>query len=292
MLSLSTLRRELEGTTQVAEKFKSDGEFTIDLETFAGISDVFSCDTSDVLALVDELGGDTALFRVVARDHGSSMPIVVTAMAYASGNEVELRAADLKPIEGKVTASRIGPGGYVVAKIGKASVQIPMVVSDDLRDALISLRNDGIEAPQFSETKGLPPLVIGSPFDDQPIRTVKEVPQRDLPPHADIVPQNSDLTVMAVLEPSRKYGSPRLRVKTEAGEIIEGLIATQPIVRCISGQYEGAVDLDESVVGQKFQIVDVEDRRRRDGELVKGEDGKVQKTVIVRNTTTKREFKL
>lgn len=292
MLSLNILRRELEGTTQVAEKFKSQGEFAIDLNTFAGISDVFTCETADVLALVDELGGDTVLFRVVPRANGSSMPIVVTAMAYGSANGVELRAADLAPIEGKVTASRIGPGGYVVAAIGKASVQIPMVVSDELRDALISLRNDGKEAPMFSETKGQPSLEIESPFDGQKISTVKEVPQRDLPPHADIVPRNSDLTVMAVLEPSRKYGSPRLRVKTEAGEIIEGLIASQTIVRCISGQYEGSVELDESVVGQKFQIVDVEDRRRRDGELVKGEDGKVQKTVIVRNTTVKREFSL
>ena len=98
---------------------------------------------------------------------------------------------------------------------------------------------------------------------------------------------------MAVLEPSRQYNSPRLRVKClEDGAVIEGLIATQPIARCITGQYEGEVKVTDSVVGQKFQILDVEERRRRDGELVKGDDGKAQKVVIVSNTTLKREFTL
>ena len=291
MLSLSILRRELEGTAQVADKFKSDGEFVITTGTFAGIAASFDCE-DEANALASAVGNDVALFKVIERSSESDLPVVVSAMAYAGKGSVELRAADLAPLEAKVVSSRIGPGGYVNAAFGKATVQIPMRVSEELRMALIACREDGMEPVVFEEAKGEPAFSITSPHDDrEEIPTMKAVSQRDLPPHAEEVPHNIDLEVVAVLEPSRQYNSPRLRVKTAAGEI-EGLIATQPIARCITGQYEGEVTVTDSVVGQKFQILDVEERRRRDGQLVKGDDGKVQKVVIVRNTTTKREFSL
>ncbi len=290
MLSLSILRRELEGTAQVADKFKSDGEFVITTGTFAGIAASFDCE-DEANALASAVGNDVALFKVIQRSSESELPVVASAMAYAGSDSVELRAADLAPLEAKVVASRIGPGGYVNAAFGKVTVQIPMRVSDDLRNSLIAVREDGQNPPTFEEVKGAPALEIESPHDGEKIPTLKAVPQRDLPPHAEEVPHNTDLEVVAVLEPSRQYNSPRLRVKTAAGEI-EGLIATQPIARCITGQYEGEVTVTESVVGQRFQILDVEERRRRDGQLVKGDDGKVQKVVIVRNTTKKREFSL
>ena len=293
MISLSTLRRQLEGTPQVEEKFRAEGEFAITAAQFAGIADQFEVSATEAKALVAAVGSGTALFRAIPRAQGSTLPLLVTAMAYGGGEGVELRAADLTPLEGKVSAYRIGPGGYVVASLGKASVEIPMVVSDELRNDLISARDDGQTPPQYTETVGVPPLEIESPFDGNIIPTMKGVPQRDLPPHSDEVPRRTDLEVVAVLEASRQYGSPRLRVKClEDGSVIEGLIATQPIVRCLTGQHEGEVVVTDAVVGQRFQILEVEERRRRDGELVKGEDGKVQKVVVVRNTTVKREFTL
>lgn len=292
MISLSVLRRELEGTAQVADKFKLEGEFIISAGTFAGIAGSFDCE-KEAKELAAAIGNDTALFKVIQRSSESTLPVMVSAMAYGGPDGVELRSADLAPLEGTVTASRIGPGGYVVASFGKASVQIPMRVSDDLRNGLIAAREDGQTPPNYEEVKGAPALEVPSPHDGEMIPTMKEVPQRDLPPHADEVPRLTDLEVMAVLEPSRQYHSPRLRVKClEDSTVIEGLIATQPIARCITGQYEGEVTVTETVIGQKFQILDVEERRRRDGQLVKGDDGKVQKVVLVRNTTVKREFTL
>jgi hypothetical protein len=293
MISLTTLRRQLEGTSQVEEKFRAEGGFSITAAQFTAIAGQFDVAASEAKALEAAIGSDTAIFRAIPRGEGSTLPLLVTAMAYAGNDAVELRGADLTPLQGTITASRIGPGGYVIATLGKASVEIPTVVSDDLRNALISTRDDGRTAPQYEETEGAPALEVPSPFDGEPIPTMKEVPQRDLPPHAEEVPHRSDLEVVAVLELSRQYKSPRLRVKCLAdGTVIEGLIATQPIVRCLTGQYEGEVVLTDAVVGQRFQILEVEDRRRRDGELVKGEDGKVQKVVVVRNTTVKREFSL
>jgi hypothetical protein len=145
----------------------------------------------------------------------------------------------------------------------------------------------------FEEAAGLPPLEVPSSLDNQLIPAIRSIPQRDIPPHSDDVPRLVDLEVMEVLDPSRQYKSPRLTVKNlEDGTVIVGLIATQPIVRCITGQYEGEVELTNAVVGQRFQIVEVEERTRRDGEKVKNEDGTVQKTVIVRNTTKSIEFSL
>ena len=60
----------------------------------------------------------------------------------------------------------------------------------------------------------------------------------------------------------------------------------------MTGQYEGAVELTDAVVGQKVEILGVEDRVRRVGEKVVNEDGTVQKSVIARNSTKKLEFEL
>lgn len=293
IIPLPTLRRELEGTSQVADKFKAEGEFEISAGTFAEIGSEFDVPAVASKALAAAIGADTALFRAIPRSQESELPIVVTAMAYAGDNGVELRGADLTPISGEVKAYRLGPGGYVIATVGKAEVQFPIAVDEQFRLDLIALRQDGQEPPRYEEETGTPPLVIDSPFSGEPINTIRLVPQRDLPPHADEVPRLTDLEVLAVLEPSRQYKSPRLRVKVlEDGTVIEGLIATQPIARAITKQYEGEVVMTDAVVGQRFQILDVEERRRRDGELVKGEDGTVQKVVIVRNTTVERKFSL
>ena len=303
MLSLSTLRRELGETTQVVEKFKSDGEFTITAEKFAAIASSFDCE-KEASELASAIGPDVALFKVISRNEESEIPIVVSAMAYsATGHDpdglastkLSIRSADLGEIElGTITKSKLGPAGYVEMACGKAKVQFPTVVSTELRDALNMVRADGGEQVLFEVENGSPKLSIISPFDKMmTIPTLKQVPQRDLPPHADIVPLNTDLEVVAVLEKSRTYNSPRLRVRcANDNSTIEGLIATQPIVRCLTGQYEGNVELTEEVVGKKFQILEVQDRRRRDGELVKNDDGTVQKQVVVANTSRKREFAL
>ena len=298
MLSLSSLRRELEGTSQVTEKFTKDGEFVISAGTFAGIASNFDCE-KEASDLASAIGKDTTLFKVISRSEESNVPVVVTAMAYSdfSNHRLELRTANLETLEGlEVSAYRIGPGGYVVVKAGKTDVQIPIVVSEELRDALIMIREDGKETPVFEETKGDFKFSIPSPYRQKDIIPVlKSVPQRDLPPYADEVPMKVDLEVVDLLDPSRNYNSPRLRVAYENdGRLIfiEGLIATQPIVRALTGVYEGEVQLDSDVIGKKFQILEVQDRRRRNGDLVKNPDGKVQKTVLVANTSRKREFAL
>ena len=296
MLSLSTLRRELGETTQVVEKFKSDGEFTITAEKFAAIASSFDCE-KEALELASAIGPDIALFKVISRNEESEIPVVVSAMVYSSSNgeSLEFRSADLVSFDqGEISKSKLGPSGYVEVTYGKTKVQFPTVVSTDLRDALNMVRADGGEQVVFEVENGSPKLTMISPFDKTlSIPTLKQVPQRDLPPHADVVPMNTDLEVVAVLEKSRTYNSPRLRVRcANDNSTIEGLIATQPIVRCLTGQYEGNVELTEEVVGKKFQILEVQDRRRRDGELVKNDDGTVQKQVVVANTSRKREFAL
>ena len=296
MISLATLRSELGETTQVVEKFKAEGEFTITAGKFAAIAGSFDCE-KEASALSAAIGEETTLFKVIRRNEDSEVPIVVSAMVYSAEDNTKLavRSADLTTIGGgKITKSKIGPGGFGEVAYDKATVQYPIVVSNELRDALNMLRLDERELPTFNVEEKAPALVIQSPYDSEiDVPTLKAVPQRDLPPHADIVPLNTDLEVVALLEKSRNYNSPRLRVKcANDNSIIEGLIATQPIVRCLTGQYEGEVELTKDIVGKKFQILEVQDRRRRDGELVKNEDGTVQKQVVVANTSRKREFAL
>ena len=226
------------------------------------------------------------LVRVTTNSPASSPP------AHGVETTRSKSGADLSVVPSTITKSRIGPGGYVVASIGKATVQVPLMIHDELRNDLIVNRDDGQENPEYVEMDGAPPLEIESPLSGDMVATVAYAPQRDIPPHSDDIPKNVDLEVLEVLKPSRQYKSPRLKVATPDGNIIVGLIATQPIVRALTGQYEGSVELTDAVVGQKVEILGVEDRVRRDGEPVKNKDGTVQKNVIVRNSTKKLDFEL
>lgn len=294
MIVLTELRRQLETSEPVRMKFAEQGEFTITAGQFAStVASVFGVE-KDAKALAAGMGEDTALFRVRPRNGDAKTPIIVSTSAWAGASGIEVMAADLVKVPATIEKSRLGPGGYVVVTVGKATVQMPLMISDDLRNALIAARNDGLEIEDFVETEGEPALSIKSPLDGEIISTVKAVPQRDIPPHSDDVPHLVDLEVVEILEPSRQYKSPRLTVRLGdgSGQTIVGLIATQPIVRSVMGVYEGPVEINEAAVGQKFQILETEERVRRDGEKVKNEDGTIQKQVIVRNTTKKLEFAL
>ena len=292
MMNLNDLRRELETSEPVRLKFAKQSEFTITAGQFAAtVAQAFGVEKEAKL-LSDGMGAETPLFRVRPRRGDENLPSVVTSSAWAGDDAVEVLAADLSVVPATITKSRIGPGGYVIVSIGKATVQVPLMMSDELRGDLIALRNDGQEGPEFAEVEGHPVLELESPFSGDTISTVAFAPQRDIPPHSDDIPKNVDLEVLEVLKPSRQYKSPRLKVATPDGNIIVGLIATQPIARALTGQYEGAVELTDAVVGQKVEILGVEDRVRRDGEKVVNEDGTVQKSVIARNSTKKLEFEL
>jgi hypothetical protein len=291
MLSFIEVRRQLETAAPILSKFKSEGEFSITAGEFASkIAKALEVE-KEAAALAAAIGSDAVLLRVRPRSSGSTVPSLVTPSVFANGKGPVVLGADLAPIPVEIKKYRIGPGGYAVVAAGKVEAIIPIAISDELRNDLIVARDDGQEPVMFEEASGLPPLEVPSSLDNQLIPAIRSVPQRDIPPHSDDVPRLVDLEVLEVLEPSRQYKSPRLSVKNhEDGSVIVGLIATQPIVRCITGQYEGDVELTDAVIGQRFQIVEVEERTRRDGEKVKNEDGTVQKTVIVRNTTKSIEF--
>ena len=290
MFNISSLRRQLEVSRPVMDRFAKEGEFTITAGVFANsIAEAFGV-KAEASALAKSIGEETTLFRARERSGGGSLPVLVGPSAFATESGVVIVTPDLVKLEAKISKHRIGPGGYVVAAFGKTTVSIPLVISDELRNDLISARDDDQEVKNFVEQDGEPELIINSPFDGEIIPTVKAIPQRDIPPHSADIPMNVDLEVVELLEPSRQYKSPRLAVATPSGGMIVGLIATQPIIRALTGQYEGSVELTPEVVGQKFQILGVEDRKRRDGELVKNEDGTVQKTVTVRNSTVEVEF--
>jgi hypothetical protein len=293
MLSFIEVRRQLETAAPILTKFKNEGEFSITAGEFAAkIAKALEVE-KEAAALATAIGSDAVLLRVRPRASGSTVPSLVTPSVFVNWEGPVVLGADLAPLPGEITKHRIGPGGYAVVAIGKVEVIVPIAISDELRNDLIVARDDGQEPAMFEEAAGLPPLEVPSSLDNQLIPAIRSVPQRDIPPHSDDVPRLVDLEVLKVLEPSRQYKSPRLSVKNlEDGTVIVGLIATQPIARCITGQFEGEVELTEAVVGQRFQIVEVEERTRRDGEKVTNEDGTVQKTVIVRNTTKSIEFSL
>ena len=277
MLNLNDLRRQLETSEPVRLKFAKLSEFTITAGQFASsVAGAFGVEKEGKL-LADAMGAETPLFRVRPRKGDDKLPSVITTSAWCGDDAVEVLAADLSVVPSTITKSRIGPGGYVVASIGKATVQVPLMIHDELRNDLIVNRDDGQENPEYVEMDGAPPLEIESPLSGDMVATVAYAPQRDIPPHSDDIPKNVDLEVLEVLKPSRQYKSPRLKVATPDGNIIVGLIATQPIVRALTGQYEGSVELTDAVVGQKVEILGVEDRVRRDGEPVKNKDGTVQK---------------
>ena len=290
MLIFSDLRRQLEVSLPVMDRFAKEGEFTISAGVFSkSIAKAFGVE-KEAAAVAVALGDDTVLFRARKRSNNGSVPVIVGPSVFANGSGVVVVTADLAKIDTTVSKHRMGPGGYVLAALGKATVSIPLVISDELRNDLISAKDDGQTPSEFVEQDGQPPLTMASPFDGETIPTVKAIPQRDIPPHSDDVPRLVDLEVVEVLEPSRQYKSPRLTVSMPDGGVIVGLIATQPIVRALTGQFEGAVELTDAVVGQKFQILDVEERVNRNGEKYVNADGTVQKSVTVRNSTVEVDF--
>jgi hypothetical protein len=293
MFSFSTIRKELEVSDPVLVKFKEVGEFSITAAEFAEkVAPAYGCQ-AEAAQLLKVIGASAPVFRFKARQQGSEVPVCLAPSAFylpeGESGRVAIVDLDLAVIPSKITKHRIGPRGYVVAKVGTAEIEFPLAISDEFRADLISARNDEIEVPDFTEAEGEPPLKIASFFEEGlELATVKAIPQRDLPPWAEEVPHLSDLEVVEILEPSRQFGSPRISVRLENGSQIVGLIATAPIVRALCPDGE----LTKAAIGQLFQIVAVEERRRRDGEVVTNENGTVQKTVIVRNTTKKISFSL
>jgi hypothetical protein len=289
MIAFNELCARLETEPFVVKKFQADGDFAITAGTFAAKIAAQLGFEKEAAGLVKAMGADTELFRFRARREGSSLPIAIGPGVFATTDDdsavAAVFAADLTPVEATFVESRIGPGGYSVVKIGTVEARVNHNVSTEIRDALQACREEEITAPQYEPTPGAPAAVIASPYDKAQILTLRPVPQRDLPPWAEIVPMNVDLTVTEILASSRQYGSQRITVTTPDGEVINGLIATAPIVKALTGSDKGDAPLTEAVLGQKFQILGVEERRRRDGEPVRSDNGTVQKQVLVRNST-------
>ena len=285
MLNFSAIRRPLEVSRPVMDRFASEGEFTISAGVFAkSIAKTFGVE-KEAAAVASVMGDDTVLFRVRKRGNQGAVPTIVGPSVFA--NSTAGSAADLAKIDTKILKHRIGPGGYVLAAFGGETVSIPVVISDEFRSDDLSSDDEKDVLRRGNRRR--------TPDRCEPVRRrnhsgIKAIPQRDIPPHSDDVPHLVDLIVVEILEPSRQYKSPRLTVSTPDGSVIVGLIATQPIVRALTGQYEGEVELTNDVVGQKFQILEVEDRLRRNGEKVVNKDGTVQKSVTVRNSTVEVEF--
>ena len=293
MLSFPEVALQLATSKPILEKFKAEGEFKLTVGDFTSkVAPAFGV-KAEATALAKVVDKNAAAFRFIPRRNGSEVvPVAVGFTVFEGADGPVVTTADLQPVEAEFLKHRLGPGGYAIVKIGGVEAKVNIICSDELRNELIVVREDG-QTFELVESDGVPSVVIESPLEaGNDIPTMKPMPQRDLPPWADEVPMNVDLEVVEVLEPSRQYKSPRITVTTAAGDRIVGLIATQPIARSITGIREGEVVLTEEVIGQKFQIIDVEERFRADGKPVKGENGEVQKTVIVRNTTKKLEFSL
>ena len=293
MISLVQLKNALVSNPAVLTKFRDEREFSITAGEFASkVAPAYSLD-KEAAALSKALGADTPLFRFRPLENGSDVvPVCVVPMVFADGDAAVIRGADLQPIEATFQSHKLGTRGHATVKIGSAVVEVPLSIDGEFRDDLINCLNDGIEVGEFEETAGAPPVKAASLFTQgDEVVVLRGVPQRDLPPWSDEVPRFVDLEVVAVLQPSRQYQSQRITVKPDDGAPIVGLICTAPIIRAITGEEIGG-EITTAHIGQKFQILDVVDRRRRDGEVVKNEDGTVQKTVLASNTTAQVSFEL
>ena len=116
------------------------------------------------------------------------------------------------------------------------------------------------------------------------IPALRPVPQRDIPPHSEDVPQGVDLKVTAILQNTRGYNEPRIAVELPDGSTIIGLIATAPIRQAIGVRNGKGFTLTDASVGETFQILEVIEMKTRDGESILS-NGKAQRSVIVRRTT-------
>ena len=279
MKSFIELRQKLETASSVLEKFKQVGEFSISVSDFASkIAPAFGWE-AEAKELLKVMGPEAELFKFRKRDKGSSVvPVAICPSVFGGKDSAVLLDAGLEPIKCEFKKHQVGPGGLAEVSIGAKQFTVSMVCSEELRNSVLMARDDGQDC-NYSTVDGAPPLEVEDPNEvGSMISTLRAVPQRDLPPWADEIPHGEDLTVVEVLEPSRKYGSPRISVMTSGGVKIRGMIASKPIVQCLAPGGE----LNDDVLGKTFQIVDVETRYRRDGEAVPSEGGGSQKQVIVR----------
>ena len=291
-LSLRSSRVHFETDPAVVEAVKANGE----LEITAGQMAQQDLPEKEIYAaLATALGTDTPIFRFRPRTDGSSFPISTSLTVFAqtdSSGVITPKVFDLNlsPIETTFLRSKVGPGGYAIVKIGKAEVEVEIPVSSDLMGE-VRAADEGAE-PVFEEAKGEPALeALG-------VHTLRAVPQREIPPHSNDVPVGVDLEVVELLAPTRDYGEPRLKVaRRDTGEMIVGLIATSPIRAAIGVRNGQGFKLDNTALGQTFQVLEVATKKDRQGEpipvldrnkkAVLDDDGnaRFQQTVIVRRTT-------
>lgn len=285
-LSLRTARTAFEVVPAVIRKVAADGDFLL---TAGQLAKQPLPDQEAYQALAAALGDETPLFRFVPRTDGSSIPRSFSLSVFADGIAEDatprVYGLDFTPIEATFLRSKVGPGGYSVVRFGGRTgpeVEIEITMPSDLVDGIRTL-DDGVIA-EFEEVKGAPPTTATLPTGEV-LPALRPVPQRDIPPHSEDVPQGVDLKVTAILPNTRGYDEPRIAVELPDGSSIVGLIATSPIRQAIGVRNGKGFVLTEAAIGESFQILEVVEMKNRQGEPVLAESGKPQRSVIVRRTT-------
>lgn len=285
-LSLRSARTAFETAPSVVSKVAADGDLLL---TAGQLAKQPIPDQEVYQAIAAALGDETPIFRFFPRTDGSSIPLSRSLAVFASGVEDDavpmVYGLDYTPIGSTFIRSKVGPGGYAVVRIGGRSgpeVEVEIPMAKDLVDGIRAL-DEGVMA-EFEEVKGAPPTTATLPTGEI-LPTLRPVPQRDIPPHSEDVPQGVDLKVTAILPNTRGYDEPRIAVELPDGSSIVGLIATSPIRQAIGVRNGKGFVLTEASVGETFQILEVVEMRNRQGEPVLSESGKPQRSVIVRRTT-------
>lgn len=283
LLNLRAARSAFETAPSVIAKVHADGEFSITAATMANQN---VPEKAVYEALADALGPETVIFRFRPRPDGGTTPLSGSLAVFASSlngdAEPKVYTPNLEPINATFLTSKIGPGGSSVVQIGKVQVEVEIATAYELLDE-VRAADDGKE-PVFESVKGAPPLTLNG------VPTLRVIPQREIPPHSRDVPLMADLEVIEILSPTRAYDEPRLKVRTSDGTVINGLIATSPIRSAIGTRGDNGFTIDETAIGEKFQILEVIEIKDKKGNPVPvGGDGpnkdQSQKTVVIRRTT-------
>lgn len=285
-LNLRIARSLFETDPAVIQKVAKDGEFVITAGTMAKQN---LPDKATYVALADAIGEETPLFRFRPSPDGRKTPLSASLAVFSTSlngdGEAKVYGLDLEPIDVTFGGYKLGPGGYALVQIGEAVLEVEIPVTREVMDEMRV--SDSPEEYQFPEGKGKPPTFLQLTKDGPELQALRPCPQREIPPWSEEVPIGTELRVLEILNPTREYDQPRLKVQAADGSVISGLIATGPIRTAIGVRRSKGYEITRDAIGESFVIVEVLEVRDRDGNSVSvsADDSRPQRTVVVRRTT-------
>lgn len=195
------------------------------------------------------LPSDIPIFRL--RQAGQAFECDSLAVYVGPDGEPTVYQPDLEALPGfSFIRYKTGIGGYCDIEYEKGlELRIAISVSDDHIVELVEQNSKGLEAE-------------GSPLPHY----LRLVPQPEIPIYSDVLPMNTELTILSNGLKSRKYETPMVTVKAPNGEVFKNVICNADLQRIV----------ETHGLGAKFKIVSKRPRVNREGEPINSE-GKVDK---------------